>query len=268
MIIVNLFDKSLWDIWIEGSHYNTTPKTRMTVANWCVASKADLCFNLALFNLNNGNTITYVHNANGDIGYGNDKSNLVRLNDQNWCRGYSNGIINGTTTVNAPLGGARTRNGIGLTKSGKIIIAQCNSRMYEKSFCNSVNNFVKKQGEFVDIFVLQDGGASTSMYSNISKLSFAPEGGRKVATVVCLKRKYSGTFRVNRQLKYRCKGEDVKLLQQFLGGIEVDGSFGRGSAGTEQRVKAFQRKMGLKQDGICGPATLKALGIQYISSTI
>ena len=39
----------------------------------------------------------------------------------------------------------------------------------------------------------------------------------------------------------------------------VDGVFG---SGTESAVKQFQRKNGLTPDGVVGPATLKALGLQ------
>ena len=56
-------------------------------------------------------------------------------------------------------------------------------------------------------------------------------------------------------------GDDVKQIQQRL--IELgyltgsaDGKFG---AGTEEAVKAFQRKAGLTADGIVGSGTLSAL---------
>lgn len=60
----------------------------------------------------------------------------------------------------------------------------------------------------------------------------------------------------------RCgdSGESVRLMQDLLnaaGAILVaDGSFG---PKTEAAVKAFQTKQGLTVDGVCGPATWKAL---------
>ena len=44
----------------------------------------------------------------------------------------------------------------------------------------------------------------------------------------------------------------------------VDGVYG---SKTVDAVKYFQRKNGLTADGICGPATLKAMGIQETAST-
>lgn len=47
--------------------------------------------------------------------------------------------------------------------------------------------------------------------------------------------------------------------------ISVDGDFGPGTANA---VKQFQHKKGLKADGICGPNTLKALGIDSSDVTV
>jgi len=58
------------------------------------------------------------------------------------------------------------------------------------------------------------------------------------------------------------RGEGVKWIQWhlvkrgFLPEGGVDGSFG---PATEKAVLAFQASMGLEQDGICGPATRRAL---------
>lgn len=58
-------------------------------------------------------------------------------------------------------------------------------------------------------------------------------------------------------------GEQVRQIQQklkrwgYYGGA-VDGIYG---SDTVKAVKAFQKKNGLTQDGVCGNATLRALGI-------
>ncbi|MEO1264303.1 MAG: peptidoglycan-binding domain-containing protein [Pseudomonadota bacterium] len=56
------------------------------------------------------------------------------------------------------------------------------------------------------------------------------------------------------------KGDDVTRLQQFLNAngyeLEVDGNFGRG---TREAVRDFQRKEGLKVDGIVGRQTWERL---------
>jgi len=56
-------------------------------------------------------------------------------------------------------------------------------------------------------------------------------------------------------------GDDVAALQERLAELgfdtgRVDGVFGHQ---TEAALKAFQREYGLVSDGVCGPATLRAL---------
>ncbi|MDO4567717.1 MAG: spore cortex-lytic enzyme [Clostridia bacterium] len=69
-------------------------------------------------------------------------------------------------------------------------------------------------------------------------------------------------------LKYGSRGDDVYTLQSKLKrwgyySGSVDGIFG---SQTLSAVKYFQRKNGLVQDGIVGPATAKALGMTLDSS--
>ncbi len=52
------------------------------------------------------------------------------------------------------------------------------------------------------------------------------------------------------------EGRQVQLLQQALGGVQVDGVFG---SETEEAVRRFQASKGLTVDGIVGPATSTAL---------
>lgn len=59
-------------------------------------------------------------------------------------------------------------------------------------------------------------------------------------------------------LKKGSKGADVVLLQQKLG-IKADGVFG---PQTELIVKEYQRNHGCTPDGIVGPHTWEALGVQ------
>lgn len=67
----------------------------------------------------------------------------------------------------------------------------------------------------------------------------------------------------SRQLKNGSGGTDVKTMQELLlqlgydlGSCGADGKFG---SATEKAVKAFQKKTGIKQDGIYGPDTHTAL---------
>lgn len=58
-------------------------------------------------------------------------------------------------------------------------------------------------------------------------------------------------------LRYGSSGSLVRILQQRLGGLTVDGSFG---PKTLARLKAFQTAHHLYVDGQVGPATWQALG--------
>ena len=69
-----------------------------------------------------------------------------------------------------------------------------------------------------------------------------------------------GSYDLTRLLKYGCRGNDVKELQDTLGGLAVDGIFGKN---TKARVISFQKSKGLVQDGIVGKNTAHALGWTY-----
>lgn len=69
--------------------------------------------------------------------------------------------------------------------------------------------------------------------------------------------------------KYGSRGSEVTQIQTKLKrwgyyNGNIDGIYG---TQTVNAVKYFQRKNGLTQDGIAGPATLKAMGIYNSSST-
>jgi peptidoglycan hydrolase-like protein with peptidoglycan-binding domain len=68
--------------------------------------------------------------------------------------------------------------------------------------------------------------------------------------------------RVVRLEEPHMQGGDVKKIQKALRhagvAVHIDGTFG---AKTESAVKRFQRKQGLRADGVVGPATREALGL-------
>ena len=261
---IYILDPSEWSVWFAGQKDDSDHILR-SVRNWALMNSADLCFNLGLFDMRTGASYAYVKGPKTltDPSGAYDKtiggrSDILEINDFNRCKGYSNGIKEGCVLVNAPLGGKAMRNGIGITESGKVIIAQSSHAVTEQTFSAAVNNFIAKRKEIVKLFVLEDGGGSTNEYSGISKLSFHATGeDRKVATVVCARR--ISFPPVTRTLKLWSKGEDVRLLQTVLGGIEADGSFG---FGTRTRVMEAQRALGLTVDGSCGPLTQKALRLR------
>src|SRR4051812_15824358 len=62
----------------------------------------------------------------------------------------------------------------------------------------------------------------------------------------------------SKSLSLGSTGAAVKKLQRKLSVKPVSGYFGQE---TQRAVKRFQRRRGLKADGVAGPATLRALGI-------
>lgn len=61
--------------------------------------------------------------------------------------------------------------------------------------------------------------------------------------------------KLTQTLRYGSRGNEVKMLQQYLG-IKADGIFGRQ---TEEAVKKFQWKNGLVNDGIVGSKTREVI---------
>jgi resuscitation-promoting factor RpfB len=64
-------------------------------------------------------------------------------------------------------------------------------------------------------------------------------------------------------LQLGSKGSAVKQLQRKLRVSPVSGYYGNETRGA---VKHFQKRKGLKADGVAGPATLRALGIRVTKS--
>ena len=94
------------------------------------------------------------------------------------------------------------------------------------------------------------GGASASTPTPPPASTTAPDSGSSSATGM-----------PTRTLRKGYTGDDVKSLQTRLKAQgyytgSIDGKYG---SGTVAAVKAFQKAAGLKQDGIAGPATCKAL---------
>lgn len=258
MYIVNIFDPKEWDIWFAcGSAYRTYPKPVKTAKQFCIEQKADLCFNLALFNFSGHETVNYVRTRDfGEVGYG-GTSETVEIAWTDKCSGYAVAIKDNSARLpnKTWLGGYSKRNGIGMTPDGKIIIAQSTNNVSESAFAAAVLKEVRKRGEGVKLFLFEDGGGSVQEFSSISRINSI--GTRAIATVTCLKRK--ALSKVTRTLTKGSRGEDVRLLQTVLGGVECDGIFGNG---TRSQLRIAQKNLGLVADGSCGPLTQKALGLR------
>lgn len=270
MIVLNIFDPKEYDIQIIGHRYqlgNTLPLRSMT--DWAEKSKADWVFNFAFFNFDTpanrkigaaGRTLQYCHNPEiGDIGYDAQSpmpTPTLSLPNGNRWRGWKLAVLNGITqSSKLDKTTRRARNMNGLTDDGRYIQVTTD-RQTEAYVAGQVVNLVKKlYGTGVKYLFVNDAGGSAQEYSAISKLGYYPEGRRNVATVTAVKRKEPYTF--HRQLSLGKRGDDVRILQAALGGIEVDGSFG---FGTLSRLKQGQRAAGVKADGYFGPISAAAFG--------
>lgn len=254
---IPIFDPAIFRLWITGQNY--LEKRTEYVRDWCKQEDADLCFNLGIFGMATGLGCSDVTSKGRPIAYGNHTPKLLVIDGNNSCRGYSDGIVDGAVKINFPMHGKALRNGLGVTDKGVFFVAQTNHAVTEVVFCNYVNEYMKVRGHRVKLFTLQDGGGSTSEYSAVSGLNFAPGGNRKVANALCVKLRKPPT--ISHTLYVGCPyADEVKLAQTMLGGIEVDGSFG---AGTKARVLAAQKAWGFPvglQCGVLGTMTLRALG--------
>jgi peptidoglycan hydrolase-like protein with peptidoglycan-binding domain len=87
-------------------------------------------------------------------------------------------------------------------------------------------------------------------------VGFAGGGGTTVASASTGPAGPATTTEHTIVLSFGSEGRQVKLLQQALGGVKVDGVFG---PETEAAVRSFQSSHGLSVDGVVGPQTSAAL---------
>lgn len=273
MIILNVFDQEDYDVFVYGNPYSTgNIPIDCYPSGWQKKCSADWVFNLAFFNFDNyknrllncaGRTLQYCYNPNiGVIGYNSGQTlsmPTIMLDSGSRFAGWKWAIKDGIVqSSDLDKTSRRARNMNGLTTCGKYIHVQ-SDRQTEAFVAGEVNKRIKALYKTsIKCLFIEDAGGSTQQYSAISKLEFAPEGRRAIATVIGVKRKAAYTF--TRTLYKGLQGNDVMILQQALGGIEIDGSFG---PATDRRLRQAQKVMGLTADGYAGPMTIKTMGYGY-----
>lgn len=207
---LEVFPSSSYKIWFDSYLYGASDKTPLSLSTWATKQedKPDIVFNLAMFVMDKtpltdqygvcyGRTIQYLHKKNGDCGYG-GKSEVIAIssdgkpialsnNSPNLSgghpyaiSGYKTAIWNGVIQPGLDSSPKRSRCAIGI-KDGNFCVIQTDNGYGELE----VANFAKNSG--VQYLLMQDGGGSTQRWEN-GKITFSPEGGRNVGSVLCIKK--------------------------------------------------------------------------------
>lgn len=274
MYVINVYDPSQWDLKLDATFYPTLPKKHQSLKKWCEDNKADITSNLCLFNgasapaASRYYTIQYMNipRLGGDCGYGgNSTTDLLKLPNGDKTSGWSSKkkpAIKDGQLMHNPVNDKRPKCAVGITNKGWYFTLQSNGVTSTQAANYAITYIKKYYSQAITLMLWEDGGGSVGTYCAKANQLFAPlkEGadGRYVCSVFCATLKPEAT-RISRDLKKGCKGDDVKLLQMMIGGVEADGSYGNA---TVNQVKKVQKALKLKVDGMAGPATQTALGIR------
>ena len=122
---------------------------------------------------------------------------------------------------------------------------------YGNATVTAVKAFQKKNG------LTQDGICGEATLKKLNSSSAIASNGKKLSDTEDKKEETKD----DGSLKQGSKGAEVKKVQERLKELgyytkSIDGDYG---SSTVSAVKAFQKKNGLTQDGVCGEATLKKL---------
>ena len=193
----DIYDRKQYDIWFAAAPYAAASKPAKSLKQWATEEKADVVYNLALFNMTGqgsdrygvikGRTLQYLKAKGRECGYGGTAERLT-LDASNIVSGWKLAIKDGK--VNGSLGKSdrRSRNMCGLLTDGRYIHVQTSASHTEMEVAQYVRDHYD-----VKLLLVQDAGGSTGMYRVSDGYLFAPEkegtNGRPVCSVVCIKHK-------------------------------------------------------------------------------
>ena len=192
----DIYDPDEWDIWFAAAPYGAASKPAKTLKTWAAEEKADVVYNLCLFNMTGsgsdqygvikGRTLQYLKAKGVDCGYG-GTSEKVTVSAGNVVSGVKV-AVKGNVVQALDKTTRRSRNMLGELADGRIIVVQSSDGCTEDEVARyAVGRYT------IDLLLVQDAGGSTGMYRAGDGYLFAPEkegtNGRPVCSVVCMKRK-------------------------------------------------------------------------------
>ena len=119
--------------------------------------------------------------------------------------------------------------------------------------CNNSKGYqVNAKGQYVKDKITSGYAFKSPILVVIVPRVFGPQGATTTATTTTTKKEEHNMDTI----RNGDKGQQIKVLQKLLGGLDIDGEFG---PLTEAAVRAYQKKQGLDVDGIVGPKTWAAL---------
>ena len=193
----DIYDPSEWDIWFAAAPYGAADKPAKTLKTWAVEERADVVYNLCLFNMSGsgsdefgvikGRTLQYLRAKGVDCGYGGTAERLT-VSAGNVVAGVKVAVRDGVVLAGLDKGTFRSRNMIGELADGRIIVVQSSDGCTEEQVARYA------AGRYtIALLLVQDAGGSTGMYRVADEYLFAPEkegtDGRPVCSVVCFRRK-------------------------------------------------------------------------------
>ncbi len=193
----DIYDRKQYNIWFAAAPYAAASKPAKSLKQWATEEKADVVYNLALFNMIGkgsdkygvikGRTLQYLKAKGKDCGYGGTSEHLT-LDADNAVAGWKLAVKNGKVNGSLDKSDRRSRNMCGLLTDGRYIHVQTSASHTELE----VAQYVRDRYD-VKLLLVQDAGGSTGMYRVSDGYLFAPEkegtNGRPVCSVVCIKHK-------------------------------------------------------------------------------
>ena len=126
----DIYDRKQYDIWFAAAPYAAASKPAKSLKQWAADEKADVVYNLALFNMTGkgsdkygvikGRTLQYLKAKGKDCGYGGTSEHLT-LDADNAVAGWKLAIKDGKVNGSLNKSDRRSRNMCGLLTDGRYI---------------------------------------------------------------------------------------------------------------------------------------------------